>query len=119
MAVSIPLRLQKGYSMAESATLNVRIDAETKDAFTSFCDEIGMSASSLMNVFAKAVVRNQAVPFPLTTVPQPAVAARYARIFPQDAAKLEEMLAVSEATPLAECTPMPDGAAQVRERMGW
>lgn len=105
--------------MAESATLNVRMDAETKDAFTSFCDAIGMSASSLMNVFAKTVVRNQAVPFSLTTMPEPAVAARYARLFPRDAAELEEMLAASEAAPLSECAPMADGSAQVRERMGW
>ena len=28
-------------------------------AFTGFCDAIGMSSSSLMNMFAKTVVRNQ------------------------------------------------------------
>ncbi len=105
--------------MADSATLNVRMDAETKDAFTEFCDAIGMSASSLMNVFAKTVVRNQAVPFSLTTMPEPAVAARYARVFPQGTAELEDMLAASEATPLSGCDSMEGGAAQVRERMGW
>ena len=105
--------------MAESSTLNVRMDLETKDAFTAFCEAIGMSASSLMNVFAKTVVRNQAVPFSLTTMPEPSVAARYARIFPQSAEELEEMLAASEATPLSECAPMEAGAAKIRERMGW
>ena len=105
--------------MAESTTLNVRMDLETKDAFTSFCDEIGMSASSLMNVFAKTVVRNQAVPFSLTTMPEPAVAARYARVFPQSAEELEEMLTASEAIPLSECATMEGGAAQVMGRMGW
>lgn len=30
---------------------------------------------------------------------------------------LEEMLAASEVTPLSECIPMSDGAAQVRESM--
>ena len=107
----------KEHIMAESTTLNVRMDAETKDAFTSFCDAIGMSASSLMNVFAKTVVRNQEVPFPLTT--RPAAAVRYARVFPRDAEELEAMLAASEATPLSDCAPMADGAALVRERMGW
>ncbi|MCI1480245.1 MAG: type II toxin-antitoxin system RelB/DinJ family antitoxin [Eggerthellaceae bacterium] len=53
--------------MTQTATLNVRMDAETKREFTQFCDELGLSASSLMNVFAKTVVRNQAVPFPLTS----------------------------------------------------
>ena len=105
--------------MAESATLNVRMDADTKEAFTSFCEAIGMSASSLMNVFAKTVVRNQEVPFPLTTKPAAAAAGRYGRVFPRDAEELEAMLAASEAVPLADCAPMADGAALVRERMGW
>lgn len=39
--------------MAGTATLNVRMDADTKRDFSIFCDELGMSASSLMNVFAK------------------------------------------------------------------
>ena len=105
--------------MAESTTLNVRMDQETKAAFTSFCDAIGMSASSLMNVFAKTVVRNQAVPFSLTTMPEPAIAALHSRIFPQSADELEEMLAASEATPLSECDTMEVGATRIRERMGW
>lgn len=105
--------------MADSVTLNVRMDAETKDAFTEFCDAIGMSASSLMNVFAKTVVRNQTVPFPLTTMPEPDLAARYTRIFPQNAAELEDMLAASEATPLSRCDSMEGGVSQIRKRMGW
>ena len=105
--------------MAESTTLNVRMDADTKDAFTSFCDAIGMSASSLMNVFAKTVVRNQEVPFPLTTRTNAAAAARYARAFPRSADELESMLAASESAPLKDCMPMDDAAAAVRVRMGW
>lgn len=105
--------------MAESTTLNVRMDVETKDAFTSFCDAIGMSASSLMNVFAKTVVRNQEVPFPLTTRTDAAAVGRYARVFPRSAEELERMLAASESMPLSECAPMEDAAALVRERMGW
>lgn len=105
--------------MAESATLNVRMDSETKDAFTSFCDEIGMSASSLMNVFAKTVVRNQAIPFPLTTRTAVPTTASYARIFPQSGDELEEMLALSASTSLSECVPMREGMADIKERMGW
>lgn len=103
--------------MAESATLNVRMDAETKDAFTAFCDAIGMSASSLMSVFAKTVVRNQAVPFALTTLPE--APARYSRLFPRNVEELEEMLAEAESRPISECEPMEGAAARVRERMGW
>jgi addiction module RelB/DinJ family antitoxin len=105
--------------MAESTTLNVRMDADTKDAFTAFCDEIGMSASSLMNVFAKAVVRNQEVPFPLTTKTGTTSVGRYARIFPKSADELEAMLAASESTPLSECTSMEGATDLVKERMGW
>ena len=105
--------------MAESATLNVRMDARTKDAFVAFCDAIGMSASSLMNVFAKTVVRNQAVPFTLTTVPEPGAIAAYGQLFPQSTAELDEMLEAAEATPLSECTPMEAGFDRVREQMGW
>jgi DNA-damage-inducible protein J len=104
--------------MADTATLNVRMDADTKRDFSIFCDELGMSASSLMNVFAKTVVRNQAVPFPLTShtisVPE-----RYARIFPKSDAELMEMLSASAATPLEDCVSAEEGAAVIMERMGW
>lgn len=104
--------------MAETATLNVRMDAATKDAFTAFCEDVEMSASSLMNVFAKTVVRNQEVPFAVTTRRRNA-GARFTRLFPADEAELESMLASSEVTPLPECSPMDEAAAAVRERMGW
>lgn len=103
--------------MAESATLNVRMDTETKDAFTAFCDAIGMSASSLMNVFAKTVVRNQAVPFAFTTLPDAPI--RYSRVFPRSAEELEAMLVEAESRQLSECDPMADAASRVQERMGW
>ena len=105
--------------MAESATLNVRMDTETKDAFTSFCDEIGMSASSLMNVFAKTVVRNQAIPFPITTRTAAPAQESYARLFPQSEEELDAMLAASAATPRSERMTMEEGMALVKERMGW
>lgn len=105
--------------MAETATLNVRMDAETKDAFTAFCDAIGMSASSLMNVFAKTVVRNQAVPFRITTMPEAAFPPHCARVFPKDPAQLEAMLVASESSPLSECAPMAAEADRIRGIMGW
>ena len=107
----------KGGSMAGTATLNVRMDADTKRDFSIFCDELGISASSLMNVFAKTVVRNQTVPFPLTsqaiTSPE-----RYAQVFPQSEAELMKMLERSAAIPIDQCMTADDGAAAIRERMG-
>ncbi len=48
--------------------VNIRMDEETKAAFEKFCDKIGLSVSSAFNIFAKTVVREQRIPFELTTM---------------------------------------------------
>lgn len=47
--------------------VNIRMDEATKIAFDKFCQEIGLSVSSAFNIFAKTVVREQRIPFELTT----------------------------------------------------
>lgn len=47
--------------------VNIRMDEATKSAFDKFCGEIGLSVSSAFNIFAKTVVREQRIPFELTT----------------------------------------------------
>lgn len=47
--------------------VNIRMDEATKAAFDKFCEEIGLSVSSAFNIFAKTVVREQRIPFELTT----------------------------------------------------
>ena len=47
--------------------VNIRMDEATKIAFDRFCEEIGLSVSSAFNIFAKTVVREQRIPFTLTT----------------------------------------------------
>ena len=47
--------------------VNIRMDETTKIAFDKFCNEIGLSVSSAFNIFAKTVVREQRIPFELTT----------------------------------------------------
>ena len=47
--------------------VNIRMDETTKKAFEKFCEEIGLSVSSAFNIFAKTVVREQRIPFRLTT----------------------------------------------------
>lgn len=47
--------------------VNIRMDESTKIAFDKFCDEIGLSVSAAFNIFAKTVVREQRIPFALTT----------------------------------------------------
>lgn len=47
--------------------VNIRMDEATKLAFDRFCEEIGISVSAAFNMFAKTVVREQRIPFALTT----------------------------------------------------
>ena len=47
--------------------VNIRMDEATKTAFDKFCQEVGLSVSSAFNIFAKTVVREQRIPFELTT----------------------------------------------------
>lgn len=103
--------------MADTSTLNVRMDTSTKEQFINFCDEVGVSASSLMNMFAKTVVRNQRVPFPLTT--DKIRSAQYGRIFPQTEAELDAMLSEAENTPPERCIPAEKGFKEFERHMGW
>ena len=52
--------------MAQSI-LSVRMDSDTKAAFAAFCDEIGMSLSTAITVFAKQAVREQRFPFEISS----------------------------------------------------
>ena len=47
--------------------VNIMMDEATKIAFDKFCQEIGLSVSAAFNIFAKTVVREQRIPFELTT----------------------------------------------------
>ena len=45
--------------------VNIRMDADTKRQFELFCNEIGMTVSTAMNIFARTVVREHRIPFEL------------------------------------------------------
>ncbi|MBQ8954997.1 MAG: type II toxin-antitoxin system RelB/DinJ family antitoxin [Clostridia bacterium] len=45
------------------ATFSVRMDESLKRQFDSLCQEFGMTASTAINVFARAVVRERRIPF--------------------------------------------------------
>lgn len=47
----------------ESLTLNVRVDANDKKNFEQFCNGVGMNVSTAVNMFIKAVLREQKIPF--------------------------------------------------------
>jgi DNA-damage-inducible protein J len=43
--------------------LSTRIDHDTKVAFTFICDEVGLSPSQAIKIFAKAVINHGGIPF--------------------------------------------------------
>lgn len=45
--------------------VSIRIDEDVKRKFDAICDELGMSMSTAFNIFAKAVVRSEGIPFDL------------------------------------------------------
>ena len=47
----------------ETLNLNVRVDANDKKNFEKFCDNVGMNVSTAINMFIKAVLREQKLPF--------------------------------------------------------
>lgn len=49
----------------KSDMLSTRIDHQTKIEFTSVCEEIGLSPSQAIKLFAKAVVNYGGIPFEL------------------------------------------------------
>lgn len=50
-------------------SLSIRMEDETKVGLDRFCDEIGLSVSSVLNMFAKKVVREQRIPFEINANP--------------------------------------------------
>ena len=49
--------------------VNFRQDKETKAGMDRICTELGFSPSTAYNIFAKAVIRENGIPFPLTYDP--------------------------------------------------
>ena len=51
------------------ATISARIDRKDKDAFDEFCNDVGISASSAINMFIKKVLREHKIPFSISNDP--------------------------------------------------
>lgn len=50
-----------------TVTFSVRMDSKLKKNFKSICEELGLSVSSAINVFASAVVNQKKIPFSIVT----------------------------------------------------
>ena len=53
------------------ANMTFSLDAPTKKRFVEFCDNIGLSASSVITVYIKTVVRENRIPFTISADPLP------------------------------------------------
>lgn len=49
------------------ATITIRVDQALKNKFDALCDDFGLSITSAFNIFMKAVVREQKIPFEITS----------------------------------------------------
>lgn len=54
------------------ATFSVRMDEALKRQFDILCSDFGMTASTAINVFARAVVRERRIPFEIVS-PEPEI----------------------------------------------
>ena len=45
------------------SNLTISLDEKTKERFIRFCDDVGLSASSVINVYINTVVRENRIPF--------------------------------------------------------
>ena len=53
------------------ATLTARIDAADKVNFDAFCSNVGINPSTAVNMFVKAVLRENRIPFEIAQNPDP------------------------------------------------
>lgn len=52
-------------------TLNVRMDSQLKKQFEDLCCDFGMTPSTAVNVFARALVRERRIPFEIAAPRDP------------------------------------------------
>ena len=52
--------------MANTANINIRIDANLKKQFEAFCADMGMTMTTAVNIFARKAVRENRIPFEIS-----------------------------------------------------
>ena len=61
-------RERKCIIMAQT-NINIRIDEELKKQFDKFCSDLGMTMTTAFCIFAKKAVKEQRIPFEISTDP--------------------------------------------------
>ena len=72
------------------ATFSVRMDETLKKQFDALCSDFGMTASTAINVFARAVVRERRIPFEITSSEPEITRERAMQAFPSLRAQAAE-----------------------------
>lgn len=52
--------------MANTANINIRMDANLKKQFEAFCADMGMTMTTAVNIFARKAVRENRIPFEIS-----------------------------------------------------
>lgn len=52
-----------------STVISVRMEDATKKEFDQVCEQMGLSMATAINIFAKAVIRTNRIPFPVEADP--------------------------------------------------
>lgn len=52
-------------------TLTTRVDEKDKARFDTFCSNVGLNTSTTTNLFVKAVLRENRIPFEISQTPDP------------------------------------------------
>lgn len=53
------------------ATITARVDEHDKTSFDNFCSNVGLNTSTAINLFVKAVLRENRIPFEITQTTDP------------------------------------------------
>jgi len=54
--------------MAQTS-INIRMDEDLKRRFEEFCDDVGLTMTAAFTLYAKAVLRENRIPFEVSAVP--------------------------------------------------
>jgi DNA-damage-inducible protein J len=65
--------MSRGADYMALVTTTIRMDADVKRSFDQFCANVGMTASTAFNVFARAVLRERHIPFEIMDEDEPLV----------------------------------------------
>ena len=75
--------------MAQTS-INIRMDNQLKKQFEIFCADVGLSMSGAFNVFAKAAVRQQRIPFEIIAKTDPFYSEHNMKVLAESINQLED-----------------------------